>query len=50
MIQDIDHARRIVAYSNLGSSNIVVIEAHRFIVQHDTKIEQRMERWMGWDD
>lgn len=50
VIVDIDHAQRIVQYSGLGDNNIVVLEAQRYIIQHESKIEQRLERWMGWDE
>jgi hypothetical protein len=44
---DIDHARRVLAYSD---SAVLRSEAEQYITDHETKAEQRMERWMGWDD
>lgn len=47
---DIDQARRIIQYHTLGETNVVVQEAHAFVLDYETRQEQRMERWMGWDE
>ena len=47
---DVDHARRVIAYSDLGDNNVVVREAQAYVLDYETRNEQRLERWMGWDD